>query len=506
MTHLIPQDSERPKPTKAIVCAISASDSSAHAGHQCDLRVIQDLGTHGVSVVSGLTTQNSYQVSHIEITSPTSFKAQMVALREDVKLQAIKTGLLLSAAQIQHVVIFTEHMDCPLIVDPVLSATSGTDFSSAEILDAYPQLIAAADLLTPNIPEAETLLQRTLQRDEDIIAAASALREMGCKAVLIKGGHRTSKNESHFIYDYYDDGEHSFWLRQPRLRSNNSRGTGCALASAIASFVAQGKELRDAVVLANAYVHQSLLAGFAVGRGKGLLEQCGWPQDFAHYPALAPSMPQFNLPSFASCDTLQLGLYPIVESLDSLQRLLQLGVNTVQLRLKDSEAEVLAQQVSQAVSLGKRFHGRVFINDHWQLAIQYGAYGVHLGQEDLAQADLSAIQQSGLRLGVSSHSEYEWLRAASCKPSYIAMGSVFPTQTKRVHTIGLDNLWAWSRVLAPHFPLVAIGGITLDNLTEVLHCGVGSAAVVSALRSDQPLESVVRQWQQGFEAHAKATC
>lgn len=481
---------------KAIVCAISASDSSGHAGHQCDLRVIQDLGAHGVSVISGLTAQNSLRLSHVDITSSHSFAAQMISLREDLPIAVIKVGLLFSAQQVQQVVAFAQSTRSVLVVDPVLSTTSGTDFGDAELLQAYPQLIAQTDLLTPNIPEAERLLDITIRAHEDVVAAAAALRSLGCKAVLIKGGHR--EGDAPYIYDYYDDGDQRFWLRQPRLLNQHSRGTGCALASAIATVIARGKQLRDAVVLGNAYIHQSLLAGFAIGHGKGLLGQCGWPHNFAHYPALATSPLEFDTPAFAACDTHRLGVYPIVDSLEWLEQLLQLGVSTVQLRLKDIGAVALEQLVRDAVALGKRHQARVFINDHWQLAIQYEAYGVHLGQEDLAQADLAAIQRSGLRLGLSSHSEYEWLRAASCKPSYIAMGSVFPTDTKTVRTIGLPNLRAWSRVLNPHFPLVAIGGITLENLADILACGVGAAAVVSALRPDPHGAQQVSDWLQSF--------
>lgn len=483
--------------SKAIVCAISASDSSGHAGHQCDLRVIQDLGAHGVSVISGLTAQNSLRVSHVEVTPAHSFAAQMVSLREDLPIAVIKTGLLFSARQLQQVVAFAQSTRSTLVVDPVLTTTSGTDFASAELLAAYVLLIAETDLLTPNIPETERLLGTTICADEDVIAAAAALRRMGTKAVLIKGGHRAG--HASYVYDYYDDGEQRFWLRQPRLRTDHSRGTGCALASAIATFIAHGKSIHDAVVLGNAYLHQSLLAGFAIGRGKGLLGQNGWPDQFEHYPALVDSPQAFDPPAFAPCDTHQLGLYPVVDSLEWLERLLQAGATTLQLRLKQVSGEALEQNIGAAVSLGRRYQARVFINDHWQLAIQYGAYGVHLGQEDLEQADLATIRCSGLRLGISSHSEYEWLRAARYQPSYIAMGSVFATQTKTVHTIGLTNLHVWSRILAPHFPLVAIGGITLDNVQQVLESGVGSVAVVSALSPNPQLEQNVRRWQALFE-------
>jgi len=493
-------DEQSPTTTKPVVCAISASDSSGHAGHQCDLRVVQDLGAHGVSVISGLTAQNSQAVSHTQVTSPESFAAQLAAINDDIAIESIKVGLLFSADQVLKAAAFADATSCAVIVDPVLSSTSGTDFSSEGLLQAYPTLIAASSLLTPNIPEAEKLLGITLKTHADVIAAAAQLRHLGANAVLIKGGHRDKHLEDRYIYDYFDDGEHQFWLRQPRLKSPHTRGTGCALASAIASFIAAGKQMVDAVVLANAYIHQGIRSGFAIGQGSGLLGNGGWPSDFSLYPAVAESIDGFDQPAFASCDTRQMGIYPIVDSLEWLERLLKLGITTVQFRVKDLKQEYLAPLVGQAVALGKQYNARLFINDHWKLAIEHQAYGVHLGQEDMDEAHLLTIQQSGLRLGLSSHSEYEWLRAANYKPSYIAMGSVFPTKTKTVHTIGLDNLKAWSQVLAPHYPLVAIGGITSDNLESVLQCGVGSVAVVSAIRTDHHYEQSVKQLQAQFAA------
>ncbi|GAB3091415.1 thiamine phosphate synthase [Aestuariicella hydrocarbonica] len=488
-----------------VACAIAASDCSGHAGVQCDLRVMQDLGVHGASVISGLTAQNSQAVSHIEPASKQSFAAQLDAIRQDLSVQAIKIGLLLSADQVVQAAQFARQVDCAVIVDPVLSSTTGTDFSSQAQLQAYSTLIAAADLITPNIPEAQRLLNRQIQTDDDMIAAAAQLRQMGAQAVLLKGGHRDEcVGVSDHVLDYFDDGTHQVWLRQPRLISEHTRGTGCTLASAIASFVAQGKRLPDAVVLASAYVHQGISRGFAIGQKHGRLANTGWPQDYCHYPAVSNTPQGFDQPAFASCNTHLLGLYPIVNSVEWLDRLLALGITTLQLRVKSLDQGYLDTVIGRAVALGRQYNARVFINDHWQLAIKHQAYGVHLGQEDMDTAPLKTIQASGLRLGLSSHSEYEWLRAANFNPSYIAMGSVFPTGTKTVRTIGLANLTAWCQVLASTFPLVAIGGITHNNLEEVLRCGVGSAAVVSAIRTDHHYAQSVKHLQDKFKAGAGA--
>ena len=128
----------------------------------------------------------------------------------------------------------------------------------------------------------------------------------------------------------------------------------------------------------------------------------------------------------------RLGLYPVVDSVVWIDRLLKAGVRTLQLRIKDKRDSDVEDDVIAAIALGRQYHARLFINDYWQLAIKHQAYGVHLGQEDLETTDLSAIRNAGLRLGVSTHDDMEIDVALAARPSYIALGHVFPTQTKQM--------------------------------------------------------------------------
>lgn len=178
----------------------------------------------------------------------------------------------------------------------------------------------------------------------------------------------------------------------------------------------------------------------------------------------------------------RLGLYPVVDSVVWIERLLQAGVKTLQLRIKDKCDEDVEPDVANAIALGRRYGARVFINDYWQLAIKHQAYGVHLGQEDLETTDLSAIRNAGLRLGVSTHDDMEIDVALAARPSYIALGHVFPTQTKQMPSApqGLEQLTRHIERLAD-YPTVAIGGISLERVPAVLKTGVGSVAVVSAI-------------------------
>ncbi len=178
----------------------------------------------------------------------------------------------------------------------------------------------------------------------------------------------------------------------------------------------------------------------------------------------------------------RLGLYPVVDSVEWIARLLEAGVRTLQLRIKDKPDEEVEADVVAAIRLGQRFEARLFINDYWQLAIKHRAYGVHLGQEDLDVANLDAIRDAGLRLGLSTHDNMEMERALAARPSYIALGHVFPTNTKKMPSSpqGLEQLAAHIKALGD-YPTVAIGGISIDRVPAVLATGVGSVAVVSAI-------------------------
>lgn len=178
-----------------------------------------------------------------------------------------------------------------------------------------------------------------------------------------------------------------------------------------------------------------------------------------------------------------LGLYPVVDSVEWIRRLLDAGVKTLQLRIKDLPDDEVEPAIIEAIKLGHQHNARLFINDYWRLAVKHQAYGIHLGQEDLDDTDLRAIHEAGIRLGVSTHDESELARAVSVRPSYIALGHVFPTQTKEMPSSpqGLIALTRHVKQLDRRFPTVAIGGISLDRVQSVMECGVGSVAVVSAI-------------------------
>ncbi len=180
-----------------------------------------------------------------------------------------------------------------------------------------------------------------------------------------------------------------------------------------------------------------------------------------------------------------IGFYPVVPTAAWVERLLSWGVRTIQLRIKTAghtPAEISAQ-ITAAIEAGKAVPGaQVFINDHWQLALAANAYGVHLGQEDLDTANIDILRQAGTRLGLSTHTLEELARAKAVQPSYFAIGPIYPTTLKVMpyEPVGLARLAEWAKLAAP-YPVVAIGGISLERLPGVLACGVDGVAVVSAV-------------------------
>ena len=228
----------------------------------------------------------------------------------------------------------------------------------------------------------------------------------------------------------------------------------------------------------------------------GSFDPAAWPEE----PADFGLSTEPSASAFPNCPQ-ALGLYAVLPDAAWVARMVALGVPTVQLRFKSDDAAAVQREVQASVKAVQGSQSLLFINDHWEAAIEAGAYGVHLGQEDMQDAPLERIRASGLRLGLSSHGYVEMLRAAQHEPSYIALGAVFPTTLKRMETApqGLGRLNKYARLMR-HRSLVAIGGIDLAAMPSVLQSGVGSVAVVRAITGAEDVAASVRQLQACMQA------
>ncbi|CRK85918.1 Thiamine-phosphate synthase [Candidatus Providencia siddallii] len=191
----------------------------------------------------------------------------------------------------------------------------------------------------------------------------------------------------------------------------------------------------------------------------------------------------------------KLGFYPIVNSVLWVERLLKAGVSVIQLRIKNKKNKEISKEIQMAVSLSNKYRAHLFINDYFKEAIEYGAYGIHLGQEDLKFVDLPMIHKSGLCLGISTHNKYELDIAKRLKPSYIAIGHIFPTKTKKMlsQPQGLEGLKLMLQSTL-NYSTVAIGGISIEKAPDVLATGVGGISLVSAITQSNDWRFVVKKF------------
>lgn len=234
----------------------------------------------------------------------------------------------------------------------------------------------------------------------------------------------------------------------------------------------------------------------AMAQRTGRFDPAAWPDEPADFGMR--SWPRAD--AFPTCPH-ELGLYAVLPDAAWVGRMARAGVSTVQLRFKSDDAVAVQHEVRAAVEAVRGTQARLFINDHWQAAIDAGAYGVHLGQEDMDIADLAAIRAAGLRLGLSSHGYAEMLRADRVSPSYVAIGAVFPTTLKKMPTApqGPGRLHAYARLMRD-YPLVAIGGIDGSKLRDIMSSGVGSVAVVRAITAAKEPEKAAAQLQAQMSA------
>jgi len=186
--------------------------------------------------------------------------------------------------------------------------------------------------------------------------------------------------------------------------------------------------------------------------------------------------------------------YPVLPDLSWLERLVPLGVKTVQLRLKDAESSEINRQIKASLKLCNAHDCQLIVNDYWREAITLGANYIHLGQEDLAGADVAAIKAAGLKLGISTHSHEELQVALKARPDYVALGPVYETKLKKMKWApqGLERVTEWKSLIS--CPLVAIAGITVERAPDVLAAGADSLAVVTDIITNADPETRVGEW------------
>lgn len=507
-----------------VIWSVAGTDSGGGAGLAADQRAADAFGVHLCTVVAAVTAQNTTAVTHIEALAPERLEAQLAALADDLPPAVIKTGMLGSAANARLVARWVDRLrtraPLALVIDPVLRASTGAALVDEALLQVYrDELLPRASVITPN--QAEAVLLLGPEGSSEVPPLGRTLRSLGAQAVVITGGDAATPDLSH---DWLDTPHARGWLTLPRVDTPNTHGTGCTFASSLAAATARGFVAADAAVLAKMATTHALRHARAVGQGAGpVVAREGFGADPSLLPRLSPGdTPTANWRSPRSAR--DPGVYAIVDSAERVEAVLRARptVDTIQLRMKrpgGCDDATWKAQLHGAIARSQRAADvagvLLVINDHWQAALAVGARALHLGQEDLLaltpteHEQLQAARDSGVQLGLSSHSLWELCRAAALTPDLIACGPVWPTTTKDMPWVpqGLDNL-AWWAHMAPA-SVVGIGGILEpDQLRAVAAAGATGGCVVRGL-GDEPalaLASWRQAWNTGREPCAAIAC
>lgn len=488
-----------------VAWTIAGSDSSAGAGIQADIKTMQSLSVYCASVVTSVTAQNTQAVTDTFNLPPNLVQAQLNALRTDLSPNAIKIGMIGSSQIAKTVLQSLASVEAPIVYDPVMVSTSGDALIEDDAIAIIrSNFLPRAKLLTPNWSEAHVLAERQIvtpaegresELDEYTESLAQAILARGAKSVLLKGGHLSGP----FVQDFWTDGTSKAWFTSPRQIVKHTHGTGCTLSSAIAAELAKGNDVLDAIVVAKAFVNLGLRSAPNIGFGSGPLSHADALFKEQDLPWITQTASAGRMRTEFQRDV-SVGFYPVVPDSGWVERVAAAGAKTIQLRIKCKSSAEVESEIANSIEIARRYGCNLYINDFWELAIKHNAYGVHLGQEDILDVDIASLSAAQIRLGISTHCYSEVARALAFQPSYIAIGPIFPTTTKtmKFDPQGIDGLANWAKLLS--FPLVAIGGITLENANDVLRAGAKGIAVVRDVVNDVDPDSRVRQWNRFFNA------
>lgn len=466
------------------VLTVAGSDSGAGAGIQADMKVCGALGVYCSTVITAVTAQNTVGVQGVHLVPDGFVYEQLRSVLSDMEVNVVKTGMLPSTDIIR--VLCRSLREYPvqaLVVDPVMISTSGDVLASPTILDALRQeLLPLSDIVTPNLKEASALAGgESLETIADMRAAAKSIHKLGPKYVLIKGGHLDTAGS---VIDILYDGETYHEIQGPRVETRNTHGTGCSLASCIAAELAKGAPMLPAVLASKRFVEEALESSqdFFIGNG---------PQGpFNHFFKLIDTETSPTKRRFKPNDLL---LYAVTDSgmnkkwgrsiSEAVRAAIEGGATLIQLREKEAETKDILNAAEECLKVARSYGVPLLINDHLDVALACNADGVHLGQSDMPVKVARALLGPNKIIGASCKTPEQALKAWKEGADYIGSGGVYPTNTKKNNqTIGLSCLQSVCE--SSPLPVVAIGGINIENVHELMEMylpNLKGVAVVSCL-------------------------
>ncbi len=523
--------------TKRYISAltIAGSDPSGGAGIQADLKTFSALGVYGASAITAVTVQNTTGVRYVHPLPPDVVYDQIAAVMEDIRPDAVKIGMVNDAGTLDAIVRALEtYRPRHIVVDPVMVSTSGCALMQADALRTMKErLLPLADIVTPNLPEAFTLAESETGkrmkeghqdegRKEDIHISgfnekdtgkvAAAILGLGVKALLIKGGHADGDTKTDYLYQVPDrkfsgDNDSGFCgqsdncvrcmgLSADTVKTDNTHGTGCTLSSAITAFLARGLGLEQAVLHAKEYLTSALKAGagVTVGGGHGPVDHFFNGENRQRFllSRLTDDAADAARIQFITHFTDRYSYF------DSAMLALEGGCRWVQLRMKDAD-EAELERVARQILPECRRRGAVFIiDDNVDVALRTGADGVHLGKNDMPVSEARRIAGEGLIIGGTANTAEDICRLAEQGADYIGCGPFRFTTTKKnlAPVLGLEGYRKLTGIMKDRgisLPIVAIGGITYEDIGPIMETGVtGIALSGSILRADDPAAEMKR--------------
>jgi hydroxymethylpyrimidine kinase/phosphomethylpyrimidine kinase/thiamine-phosphate diphosphorylase len=456
---------------------IGGSDCCSGSGIQKDLVTAERLGVHASTVLTSISAQNPQHVLSIKPVSIDMFIAQIQALQALGIPRVVKIGLMLDADHITYLANWLrEHPAVFCICDLIFKSSSGYSFVTPIVIEAMRQtLFSRADLVIFNIDEAKYFSECSLNDPGDFPIIGRALHQkFSLPALVIKGGNLLQNSAIDYFFNEEGEGIYLSFARLKNESKIKSHGTGCCFASAIAATLVKGHSLNNAVVYAKSYLYSQLQYSTTLPNYGAI----AMPIHFTQLPEISW---QETTQPFKRCHQVN-GIYCIIDRASWIEKLAQAGIRLMQLRIKTTNLKYLCVEIKHAIKLARQHQVTLYINDHWALAIEYNAYGVHLGQEDLDHADLKAIAKAGLRLGISTHDHFELVRAISINPSYIALGPIFNTTNKSMQFLpqGDEMIQHWKSLINT-IPLVAIGGIRCSDIKNLIDKGANAVGLVSQI-------------------------
>ena len=473
------------------VLAIGGSDSSGCSGVQADLRTISALGLHGATTLTTVTAQNTLRVERAAPLDTALVQAQLDSTLGDLRVAGIKIGLTGPAETLRIIgqaLRALKGASIPIVVDPVIHSSTGRRLLTPEAQEALlHELVPLATLLTPNADEAQALTGISVKTPEDAVEAGRALITRGCGAVLVKGGHFETQRGT----DVLVLRDQVVTFPGELVPALHTRGTGCSLASAITAFLVKGQPLSAAVPAAKEFVRRAIATGYSVGDGPGPIDSMH-AQRHVHSPTRPVG--RFH----ALTDQFLQEQHTHVEI---ARRALQGGADVIQYReVSRMKTAVEIERALQIAALCEEYDATFIVNDRVDIARAAGAAGVHLGKEDLPPTLARALLGPHALIGHTANTLADALLADEAPVDYIGVGPVFRTTSKAnaPEALGVEQFHRIASQVTK--PVIAIGGIEVCHVNEVIGAGAFGIAVLSGLWPDVFGASQIERYAEALTA------